>query len=93
MDSVSAIFLLDRIWIARTNNGETDETTFGNFKLALRGKAIDWLNHIRETLGVYISTWTKIEQEFIKQFNVKTSTVDNVWDLTKLKHDKRTFHQ
>ena len=89
MDNVSAKFLLDRIRIARTTYGWTDETTAGNFKLALRGKAIDWLNHIRDTLDVDISTWTNIEPEFIKHFNVKTSTIDNVWDLTKLKHEDK----
>ena len=58
-----------------------------NFKLALRGKAIDWFNHTRDTLDVNISTWTNIEPEFITHFNVKTSPIDNVWDFSKLKHE------
>ena len=56
MDDVSAKFLLDRIRIAQTTYGWTDETTAGNFKRALRGKGINWPNHIPDTLGVYIST-------------------------------------
>ena len=61
MDYVSAKFLLDRIKMAPTTYGWTDETTAGNFKLALRGKAIDWLNHTRDMLYINISTSTKIE--------------------------------
>ena len=40
-------------------------------------------------MDVDISTWTNIEPEFIRHFNVKTSTVDNVWDLSKLKHEEK----
>ena len=43
LDNVSAKFLLDRIRIVPTTYGWTDETTAGNFKLALRGKEIDGL--------------------------------------------------
>ena len=56
LDNVSTKFLLDRIRIAHTAYGWTNETTSRNFKLALRGKAIDWLNHTRDTLDVDIST-------------------------------------
>ena len=87
LDNVSAKFLLDRIRIAHTTYGWSDETTAGNFKLALRGLAIDWLNHIRDMLGIDISTWTNIEPEFIAYFNVKTQTVDNIWDFSKLIHE------
>ena len=47
LDNVSAKFLLERIRIAQTTYGWSDETTAGNFKLALRGLAIDWLNHTK----------------------------------------------
>ena len=47
MDNLSAKFLLDRIRITCTTYRWTDATTAGNFKLALKGKAIDWLNHIK----------------------------------------------
>ena len=87
MDNVSAKFLLDRIRIASTMCGWTDETTAGNFKLALRGLAIDWLNHTRDTVDVHISKWTNTEPEFITYFNVKTQTVDNIWDFSKLTHE------
>ena len=59
VDNVSAKFLLNRIRIAHTTMttyGWSDQTTAGNFRLALRGEAIDWLNHTRDTLGVNIST-------------------------------------
>ena len=60
-----------------TTYGWSDETTAGNFKMALRGKAIDWLNHTRDTLDFDISTWTNIESEFILNFNVKTNTAQH----------------
>ena len=75
--------------MARTTSGWSEKTTAGDFKLALRGKAIDWLNHIRDILDDNISTWTKIEPDFIKNFNIRTSTVGNIWDLTKLKHKEK----
>ena len=81
VDNVSAKLLLDRIRIDRTTYGWSDEKTAGIFKLAHTGKAIDWLNQTRDTLNVDISTWTNIQSEFIKHFNVKTSTVDNVRDI------------
>ena len=80
---------MDRIRIVRTAYGWSDQTTAGNFRPVLRGEAIDWLKHIRDTLGVNISTWTNIELEFITHYNIKTQTVDNVWDLSKLKHEGR----
>ena len=76
MDNVSAKLLLDRIRIACTTYRWTDETTAGNFKLALRGLAIDWINHTRDTLDVDISKWTNIEPEFIAYFNIKPQTVE-----------------
>ena len=87
MDNVSAKFLLDRIKFARTTCGWSDQTTAGSFRLALRGTAIDWPNHTRDTLGIDISTWTNIKLEFIANFNVKTQTVDNVWDFSNLVHE------
>ena len=87
MDNVSAKFLLDRIRIACTTYRWTDETTAGNFKFTLRGLAIDWINHTRDTLDVDISKWTNIEPEFITYFNNKTQTVDNIWDFSKLTHE------
>ena len=87
LDNVSAKFLLERIRIAKTTYGWSDETTAGNFKLALRGLAIDWLNHTKDTLDVDISKWTNIEPEFITYFNIKTQTVDNVWDFSKVTHE------
>ena len=77
-------FLLERIRIAGTTYGWSDENTAGKFKLALRGLAIDWLNHTKETLNVDISKWTIIEPEFIAYFNIKTQTLDNVWDFSKV---------
>ena len=76
---------MDRIKIARTTNRSINITTEGSFKLTLRGNAIDWLNNIRDTLDVDISTWTNIE--FVKHFSLTLITI--VWDLTKLKHEER----
>ena len=78
---------MDSIRIAPTTYEWSNETTAGKFKLALRGKGIDWLNQTRESLDLYISTWTNIRPEFVTHFNVKTSTLDNVWDFSKLKHE------
>ena len=89
LDNVSAKFLFDRIKIARTTYGWTDQTTAGNFRLALRGPAIDWLNFIKDTLGVNIANWSDIEPEFIAYYNITVQTVDNVWDMSKLKHEGR----
>ena len=91
MDNVSAKFLFVRIKISCTTYRWTDETTPGNFKLVLRGKEIDCLNPIQDTLDIDISTWTIIEPEFVVHFNFKTNTVASVWDFRKLKHeDKET---
>ena len=67
LDNVSAKFILGIIRIARTTYGWSDQTTVGNFRLALRGAAIDWLNFIKDTLGVNIANWSAIEPEFIAQ--------------------------
>ena len=40
-------------------------------------------------MGINISTWTNIEPKFISHFNIKTQIVNNVWDLSKLKHEGR----
>ena len=79
MNNESAKFLQDRIRIAHTTYSWTDATATSNFKLALIGKAIIWLNHVRYTMDVGSSTWTNIEPEFINHFNIKISIVDNVW--------------
>ena len=78
LDNVSEKFLLDRIRIERTTYGWSDQTTAENFRMALRGAAIDWLNHIGDMLGINISTWTNIEPEFITHYNIRNQTVDNV---------------
>ena len=52
-------------------------------------KQLIGFNPIRDTLNVNISTWMNIETEFIKHFKVRTSTVDNIWELTKLKHGEK----
>ena len=72
----STIFSLDRIRIALTTYGWSDQTTAGNIKLALEGKAINRLNPTRDPLD--ISTRTNIKPEFIEHFNIKTNTVNIV---------------
>ena len=88
-DSVTAKFMYDRIIIAQTTYRWSDAATAGNFKLALRGKAIDWLNYIRDTEQVDITLWSKIEPHFKSHYDIQVQTVDNVWDFSKLKHEER----
>ena len=88
-DSVTAKFMYDRIIIAQTTYRWSDAATAGNFKLALRGKAIDWLNYINDTEQVDITLWSKIEPHFKSHYDIQIQTVDNVWDFSKLKHEER----
>ena len=88
-DSVTAKFMYDRIMIAQATYRWSDAATAGNFKLALRGKAIDWLNFIKDTERVDITLWTTIEPHFKSHYDIQVQTVDNVWDLSKLKHEER----
>jgi hypothetical protein len=41
--------MFDHIKIAQTTYHWSDATTAGNFKLALRSRAIDWLNYKKDT--------------------------------------------
>ena len=88
-DSVTAKFMYDRIIIAQTTYRWSDAATAGNFKLALRGKAIDWLNYIKDTEQVNITLWSTIEPHFKSHYDIQVQTVDNVWDFSKLKHEER----
>ena len=88
-DSITAKFMYDRIIIARTTYRWSDAATAGNFKLALRGKAIDWLNYINDTERVDITLWSTIEPHFKSHYDIQVQTVDNVWDFSKLKHEER----
>ncbi len=81
--------MYDRIIIAQTTYRWSDAATAGNFKLALRGKAIDWLNYIKDTERVDITLWSTIEPHFKSHYNIQVQTVDNVWDFSKLKHEER----
>ena len=54
-DSITAKFMYDHIIIAQTTYRWSDAATAGNFKLALRGKAFDWLNYIKDTERVDIT--------------------------------------
>jgi hypothetical protein len=60
-DSITAKFMYDGIIIAQTTYRWSDSATAGNFKLALRGKAIDWLYYIKDTKRVNITLWSTIE--------------------------------
>ena len=88
-DSVTAKFMYDRIIIAQATYRWSDTATAGNFKLALRGKAIDWLNFIKDTERVDVTLWSTIEPLFKSHYDIQVQTVDNVWDLSKLKHEER----
>ena len=49
--------------IAQATYHWSDAATAGNFKLALRGKAIDWLNYNKDTEQIDISLWSRIEPQ------------------------------
>ena len=85
-DSITAKFMYDRIIIAQTTYRWSDAATAGNFKLALRGKAIDWLNYIKDTERVNVTLWSTIEPHFKSHYDIQVQTVDNIWDFSKLKH-------
>jgi hypothetical protein len=70
-DSVTAKFMYDRINIAQLTYHWSDSATAGNFKLALRGKAIDWLNYIKDTDYFDISLWSRIEPQFKTHYNIQ----------------------
>jgi hypothetical protein len=61
----------------------------GNFKLALEGKVINWLNHIKDTEQIDISLWSRIEPQFKSHYDIQIQTVDNVWNFSKLNHEER----
>ena len=82
VDSITPRFMYDRIIIARQTYGWTDEATAGNFKLALRGKAIDWIKYVEDTEEVDVTRWSLIEPHFLQHYDVKIKTVDNVWDFS-----------
>ena len=88
-DSITPRFMYDRILIAQTTYHWSDEATAGNFKLALRGKAIDWLNYIRDTELINVTLWSAIEPHFKIHYDIQIQTVDNVWDFSKLKHEDK----
>ncbi len=87
----TAKFMYDRIIIAQRTYRWSDAATAGNFKLALRGKAIDWLNYIKDTEQVNITLWSTIEPHFKSHYDIQVQTVDNVWDFSKLKLKNETI--
>ncbi len=70
-DLVTAKFMHDRIIIAQATYRWSDAATAGNFKLALRGKAIDWLNYIKDTERVNVTLWSTIEPHFQSQYDIQ----------------------
>ena len=88
-DSITAKFMYDHIIIAQTTYRWSDAATAGSFKLALRGKAIDWLNYIKDIERVDITLWSTIESHFKSHYDIQVQTVDNVSDFSKLKHEEQ----
>ena len=88
-DSVTPKFMYDQIQIAQVTFHWSDGATAGNFKLALRGKAIDWLNYIKDTELIDGTLWSTIEPHFKTHYDIQIQMVDNVWDFSKLKHEER----
>jgi hypothetical protein len=64
IDSTAAKFMFDRINIAQATYHWSNAATASNFKLALRGKAVYWLNNIKNTHQINISLWFRIEPQF-----------------------------
>jgi hypothetical protein len=56
--------LHDTIKINQTTQHRLNEAMAGNFKLALRGKAIDRLNNIKDTEGIDTILWSNNEPHF-----------------------------
>jgi hypothetical protein len=79
--SITANFILDRIKIAQASYFWLDAATARNFKLALQGKAIDWVNYINDAEQIETSQWSRIEPQFKSHYDIQIQTVDNVWDL------------
>jgi hypothetical protein len=88
-DSVTAKFIYDCIIIALSTYRWSDAAIAGNFKLALRGRAIDWLNYIKDTERVDVTLWSTTEPHFKSHYDIQVQTVGNVWDFSKLKHEER----
>jgi hypothetical protein len=65
-----ALFMFDRIKIAQTSYQWSDAATAGNFKLALRGRAIDWLNYIKDTEIVDVALWSRIDPYFKTDYDI-----------------------
>ncbi len=80
-DSITAKFMFDRIKIAQATYHWSDAVTAGNFKLTLQGKAIDWLNNIKDTEQIDISLWSRIEPHLKSHYHIQIQTVDNVWEI------------
>jgi hypothetical protein len=83
-----AKFMFDPIKVAQMTYHWSDSATAGNFKSALRGKAIDWLNFIKNTEQIDISLWSRFEPKFKSHYDIQIQTVDNVWDFSKLQHEE-----
>jgi hypothetical protein len=88
-DTITAKFIFDRINIAQTTYNRLNKATAGNFKVALQNTAVDWFNYIKDTECADITRWSSIEPHFIKHYAIEIKTVDKVWNLSKLKHDKK----
>jgi hypothetical protein len=66
--------MINRLKIAQATYHLSAAATAGNFKLALRGKAIDWLNYIKNTEQIDISLWSRIEPQFKSHYDIQIQT-------------------
>ena len=88
-DTVIAKFLYERMKIAVETKNWTDAQAGGNFSLQLRGKALEWLEFVRDTEGKDVKLWTVIAEAFKARYDLDIDTITNVWDLTDLKHEEK----
>ena len=88
-DTVTAKFLYDRMKLAVETNHWNDADAGGNFCLQLRGKALEWLEFVRDTEGKDVRLWSIISEAFKDRYDLAIDTITNVWDLTSLKHEEK----
>jgi hypothetical protein len=56
--------------------------------MEMRSKVVHWLSYVSNTEFDDTIKWLTMEPLFNKQNGIKIKTVSNVWDFSKLKHDK-----
>ena len=69
-DTLTVKFMFDCIKIAQAAYNWSDAARAGNFQLALRGRAINWLIYINNTKHVNVTLWSMIEPHFKSHYSI-----------------------